>query len=309
MGIDSSGFYSEDQLKIILSPLVSLDLLDSFDGLIWMQSGKQVGNQFQQHQTTVSRNQKKCAQTFGLALNKENGIWTIDGDKRLLILEREVHQAARFQGKAPVRIEANGWIDGLLSSPVLESYITGACKPSGVDRCLSLLDSRIVDAWLCPLPDAPNHHDDLSIHALCKMPMRFMVSPDHPLLKQRSITLDEVQKYPWQRIPRGAYPATEKQLRALHLWPPERRSRQLSEANWKGTNNLSLIVHVGSVLTNNGYTPDLVPLPLELGLETGVALIVKQQHTNQPSVVSLSAALRQRLVDQQTQHPEIQLLV
>ncbi|WP_186491924.1 hypothetical protein [Synechococcus sp. BIOS-U3-1] len=68
-------------------------------------------------------------------------------------------------------------------------------------------------------------------------------------------------------------------------------------------------MHVGSVLTNNGYTPDLVPLPLELGIETGVALIVKQQHTNQPSVVSLSAALRQRLVDQQTQHPEIQLLV
>ena len=295
-------------MKIILSPLVSLDLLDSFDGLIWMQSGKQVGNQFQQHQTTVSRNQKKCAQTFGLALNKENGIWTIDGDKRLLILEREVHQAARFQEKAPLRIEANGWMDGLLCSPAPEGCITGSCKPLGVKRCLSLLHSRIVDVWLCPLPDAPNHHDDLSIHALCKMPMRLMVSPDHPLLKQRSITLDKAQKYPWQRIPRGAYPDTEKQLRALHLWPPERRSRQLSEASQQEMNNLSLSVHVGSVLTNNRCTPGLVPLPLELGLETGVAVITKQQHTNQKAVLTLSAALRQRLVEQQIQHPEIQLL-
>lgn len=295
-------------MKIILTPLVSLDLLDSFDGLIWMQSGKQVGNQFQQHQTTVSRNQKKCAQAFGLALKKENGIWTIDGDKRLLVLEREVHQAARFQGKAPLRIEANGWMDGLLCSPAPEGSITGACKPLGVKRCLSLLHSHIVDAWLCPLPDAPNHHDDLSIHALCKMPMRLMVSPDHPLLKQRSITLDKAQKYPWQRIPRGAYPGTEKQLRALHLWPPERRSRQLSEASQKEMNNLSLSVHVGSVLTNNRCTPGLVPLPLELGLETGIAVITKQQHSNQKAVLTLSAALRQRLVEQQIQHPEIQLL-
>ena len=308
MGIDSSGFHPEDQMRIILNPLVSLDLLDSFDGLIWMQSGKQVGDQFQQHQTTVSRNQKKCAQTFGVDLKKENGIWTIDGDTRLLYLERGVHQAARFQKKAPLRLETNGWTKGFLYSPMPEGCITGSCKPLGVSRCLSLLDARIVDVWLCPLPDAPNEHDALSIHALCKMPMRLMVSPEHPLLEQRSITLNEAKKYPWQRIAPGAYPGTEKQLRALHLWPPERRNRQPTETSLKQTNNLSLSMHVGSVLTGNGNTPGLVALPLELGVETGIALIVKKEHANQKLVLSLRAALRQRLREQQIQHPEIQLI-
>ena len=308
MGIDSSGFHSEDLVKIILIALVSLDLLDSFDGLIWMQSGKQVGDQFQQHQTTVSRNQKKCAQTFGLILKKENGIWTVDGDKRLLHLEREVHQEARFQQKAPLRLETNGWMKGLLCSPMSEGCITGSCKPLGVNRCLSLLDSCIVDAWLCPLPDAPDEDNALGIHALCKMPMRLMVSHDHPLLEQRSITLDEAKKYPWQRIAPGAYPGTEKQLRALHLWPPERRNRKPTETSWKQTSNLSLRVHVGSLLTGYGNTPGLVPLPLELGFSTGIALIVKQEHTNHKLILSLRAELRQCLREQQIQHPEIQLL-
>ena len=308
MGIDSSGFHSEDLVKIILIALVSLDLLDSFDGLIWMQSGKQVGDQFQQHQTTVSRNQKKCAQTFGLILKKENGIWTVNGDTGLLDLEREVHQAARFQQKAPLRLETNGWMNGLLCSPTPEGWITGSCKPLGVNRCLSLLESRIVDAWLCPLPDAPNRHDAFSIHALCKMPMRLMVSPEHPLLEQRSITLNEAKKYPWLRIPLGAYPATEEQLRAQHLWPPERRSRKPTEASLKQMSDQSLSVHVGSVLTIKADTLGSVALPLELGVDTGIALIVKKEHANQRLVLSLREVLRQRLSEQQAQHPEIQLL-
>ena len=38
--------------------MVSLELLSSLDGLLWLQSGAKVGALFQQHQTTVSRNQK-----------------------------------------------------------------------------------------------------------------------------------------------------------------------------------------------------------------------------------------------------------
>ena len=41
--------------------MVSLDLLSALDGLIWLQSGERVANLFMQHQTTESRNQKKCA--------------------------------------------------------------------------------------------------------------------------------------------------------------------------------------------------------------------------------------------------------
>ena len=308
MGIDSSGFHPEDQTIIIPKLLVSLDLLDSFDGLIWLQSGKQVGTQFQQHQTTVSRNQKKCARTFGLALKKEHGSWTVEGNTELLELEREVHQAARLLEKAPLRLEANGWMDGLLCSPSPEGCVTGACKPLGVTRCLNLLHSCIVDAWLCPLPDVPQHETDLSIHALCTLPMSLMVAPSHPLLQQRSVTLEEARRYPWKRIRRGAYPATEKQLRALNLWPPERRNKKIDSATWEAINDWELTVHLGSVLTSNGCTSGMVPLPLALGVETGLALIIKQKHASQKPIQNLIASLRQRLMEQQTQHPEIQLL-
>ena len=49
--------------------MVSLDLLSSFDGMIWLQSGKKVGELFEQHQTTISRNQKNVLRF--LALNSK----------------------------------------------------------------------------------------------------------------------------------------------------------------------------------------------------------------------------------------------
>jgi hypothetical protein len=79
--------------------MVSLDLLSSFDGMIWLQSGRKVGELFEQHQTTISRNQKKCAQVFGIKLQKVRNNWQPQGDSLLLQLERMVHQVARLQGQ------------------------------------------------------------------------------------------------------------------------------------------------------------------------------------------------------------------
>ena len=91
--------------------MVSLDLLSSFDGMIWLQSGKKVGELFDQHQTTISRNQKKCAQVFGIKLQKISSNWQPQGESPLLQLERIVHQVARLQGKSSLRLDANQWLD------------------------------------------------------------------------------------------------------------------------------------------------------------------------------------------------------
>ena len=69
-----------------MNDVVNVDLLSSFDGLIWLQSGSKVGALFQQHQTTVSRNQKKCAQVFGITLSKNKNKWGAHGDLLLLQL-------------------------------------------------------------------------------------------------------------------------------------------------------------------------------------------------------------------------------
>lgn len=288
--------------------MVSLDLLSSLDGLLWLQAGKQVGATFQQHQTTVSRNQRKCAQTFGLTLRKQKGTWALEGSTDLLNLEREVHQAARFIGQAPLRLESNGWMDGLLCTPPPPGWLTGACKPAGRSRCLALLHERIVDAWLCPLPDIPSKDSSLSINPLCSVPMRLMVAPDHPLLNQQDLSLERLRRYPWQRIQPGAYPGTEHLLKAHGLWPPSRRGQNretpLDEEPYGGT----FRVHIGSVLTSQPEQPALVPLPLNLEAVSGVALIVLRDHADRPAIQHLQAKLRQTLQEARNLYPEIQLL-
>ena len=288
--------------------MVSLDLLSSLDGLIWLQSGKEVGVHLHQHQTTISRNLKKCAQAFGLSLKKQNGAWAIDGDTQLLNLEREVHQLARFLEKAPLRLEANGWMDGVLSDPAPEGWLTSTYKPLGVRHCLHLLRACIVDAWLCPLPDAPIQSDLLYIHNLCTVPIRLMVSSDHPLLNSRLITVEETRTYPWRSIDRGAYPETERKLRTIGLWPPARQRKRMEEKCWGGREKSELSVYVGSVLTNDGCSHELVALPLELGASTGVTLVVKRANIHQEAIHSLKNTLRKRLRQQQSNHPEIQIL-
>ena len=288
--------------------MVSLELLSSLDGLLWLQSGKEVGAQLHQHQTTISRNLRKCAEEFGLSLKKHNGTWAIDGDTQLLNLEREVHQSARFLDMAPLRLEANGWMDGGLFHPAPDGWLTGTNKPLGVYRCLHLLRACIVDAWICPLPDAPLKSDLLSSITLCRVPIRLMVSSDHPLLKLRSITLKQTKTYPWRPIPRGAYPGTERTLQKLGIWPPARPRQKVEEQSYKGRKKTEISVHVGSVLTKNLSTQELVALPLELDANTGVALVVKRENIGQEAIRSLRETLLHRLKRHQFDHPEIHIL-
>lgn len=143
--------------------MVSLDLLSSLDGLIWLQSGSKVGKLFQQHQTTVSRNQKKCAQIFGVTLSKFKSKWTISGDSSLLQREREVHQVARLQGKHRLRIEVDGWSDSPLFNPPPSNWDVGASNNCSNVHHLQCLKNRIIDVCLCPLNNLPEKDRDLKI--------------------------------------------------------------------------------------------------------------------------------------------------
>ena len=133
--------------------MVSLDLLSSFDGMIWLQSGKKVGALFDQHQTTISRNQKKCAQVFGIKLQKISSCWQPQEDSLLLQLERKVHQLARLQGKSSLRLDANRWLDGSLFNPPPSQWLVSSAKKFSDPHSLECLQQRIVDVCLCPLND------------------------------------------------------------------------------------------------------------------------------------------------------------
>ena len=133
--------------------MVSLDLLSSYDGMIWLQSGKKVGALFEQHQTTISRNQKKCAQIFGVKLQKKSGYWQPQEDSLLLQLERNVHQIARLQGKESLRLDANRWLDSSLCNPPPSEWLVSSAKKFSDPHSLECLQQRIVDVCLCPLND------------------------------------------------------------------------------------------------------------------------------------------------------------
>ncbi|WP_115070277.1 hypothetical protein [Synechococcus sp. UW179B] len=135
--------------------MVSLDLLSSFDGMIWLQSGKKVGEIFEQHQTTISRNQKKCAQVFGIKLQKIGNNWQPQEDSLLLQLERMVHQTARLQGKSSLRLDANRWLDHSLLNPPPPGWIVSSAKNFSNQHSLECLEQRIVDASLYPSTALP----------------------------------------------------------------------------------------------------------------------------------------------------------
>ena len=287
--------------------MVSLELLSSLDGLIWLQSGKKVGELFHQHQTTVSRNLKKCSQAFGVRFLKQGGAWLVDGDRQLLKLEREVHQCARFQGKAPLRLEANGWNSSVLSSPPPAGWVTGTSQVFGVEHALQLVLDHIVDAWLCPLPDAPTSHAELSVIPLCEVPMQLLVAPDHPLLQQAGLTLEEIKHYPLHWMPATSYPGTKAMVEKLGLWP-RANSKPRAETDLPSLQASERIVHLSCALTQSRAKPTLVPLGLNLDAHTGVALIIRRDYSNNSCISALCSDLRKRLRHLQQSHPDIQLL-
>ncbi len=159
--------------------MVSLDLLSSFDGMIWLQSGKKVGALFDQHQTTISRNQKKCAQVFGIKLQKISNNWQPQGESPLLQLERVVHQVARFQGKSSLRLDANQWLDSAFFNPPPAGWLVSSAKKGTNPHSLECLQQRIVDVCLYPLTDIPDENQCLKRIKLNSKKMGVVILQEH----------------------------------------------------------------------------------------------------------------------------------
>ena len=161
--------------------MVSLELLSSLDGLLWLQSGTKVGTLFQQHQTTVSRNQKKCSRVFDITLFKQNKKWVVNGDQTLLQLERKVHQTARLQGKSRLRIEVNEWIKNSHFNPPPMGWIVGSTDNVDDPYSIQCLKKHIIDACLCPISYIPAESQEFSI-----IPINARIEVGLAVLKQHA---------------------------------------------------------------------------------------------------------------------------
>jgi len=123
------------------------------DGLIWLRTGHQVAAKFNHHQTTVSRNSRKCAKAFGISLERVHSEWQVIGDRRLLNLERRVHQHMRFKSGNSLRLDAQHWSGSLLGPPPPSGWILGNLNFQEYQRPLQLMQERIIDAWITSYPD------------------------------------------------------------------------------------------------------------------------------------------------------------
>jgi len=141
--------------------MVTVDQLCCLDGLIWLQSGHAVGALTLQHQTTVSRNQRKCAKTFGVDVLKRDGLWQIEGDSQLLQLERGVHQAARLKRLQGLRLEAALTPGTSLSREIEDAWIVGTSRMRKPAHFAALLRQRVIEAWLSPGRQSPEDSETI----------------------------------------------------------------------------------------------------------------------------------------------------
>jgi hypothetical protein len=259
------------------------------------------------NQSSVSRKCGQALELFDLELIKQDQEWSLQGDPTLLQLERRVHQLARWQNLAPLRLEATYWSGPLLATPEPEGWMLGMCDIVGVGLPLALMRQRVIDGWIASGPDWPDPDDpELVALPLCRYPVHLVVGPNHPLLNQGPITWDDVAAFPSLALPPGTYPKVEACLKQLGLWNAPVRMGRYRRERWEGQAEADLTIGYATVLSER-VAGSLVRLPLDLPLDSGESLVVRREFGQHPHTLGLAAELHRRLEPFAAAAPEITL--
>jgi hypothetical protein len=286
--------------------MVELHVLEALDALMWLRSGDQVAERFGISPATTSRHRHRCLQVFGLSMERRHGEWQLIGPQELLLLERQVHQMARWKGRRPLRLEATYWSAPLLQSPPLEHWMLGLSNIVGVPRNLALLEQFIVDAWLAGLPDCPGpDHPELVTIPVTRMPVFFVVGEGHPLLKRASLTVEDLAEFPSLALPEKAYPLVEQSLKSMGLWNDGVRMTRYCRDRWEGKAERELVVGYGTALSLAVSGENLQALPLRLPHDSGDALVLRRRFLQHPRLLSLLAALHTRMAPVVQAHGDV----
>ena len=277
-------------------PVVTVELLATLDALLWLRTGERAAGYLQCTQSTVSRHSRRCLEVFGLRMEKRAGEWCLLGDPTLLNLQRGVHQFLRWQQGTGLRLDGQHWCRHLLEPGLPVPWVSGNGNYFEYERPLALLQEGVIDAWLCSAPDLPEH-PDLHTVQLTAMPMRLVVKPGHPLLARPApLHLDDLADYPVLPLPEGAFPRAQAVLESLGLWSCPRRDHRLRQAAWFGQVPVEdlMIAFDTPLRLAAGHSEGWVPLPLDLPLVVGEALVVRRAFAASPHLRTLLEGLRQR---------------
>ena len=288
--------------------VVDLDALAALDALQWLRTGDEVSRRFGISSPTISRQSKKCLELFDVELQRVSGEWDIVGDSTILLLERRVHQTARWMGHRPLRLEATYWSGPLLCTPSPDRWLLGLSNIVGVRRNFQLVRERIVDACVTGLPDVPPYDDkDLVSINLSSMPVFFVCSPDHPLLKEPHLSFEHIARYPTLGLPTGSYPKVEASLKSIGLWNDCVRMSRYQRDAWEGKSEAELTIGYGTALSIEISGGSLVRLPLGLPFLSGESIVVHREFAEHPETTALCDLLMSRLEIFSARYPEIKL--
>ena len=170
--------------------MLSQEELESLDFLQWLGTGALAARQLCCNQATVSRHAVHGQKTLGISLQRQpGGTYGVTGNDRLLRLERQVHQVARFLGRRPLRLHlitgkghlSMGLPPGWCSNPPcpLEYQVDGA----------ALLDGYVLDACIMQRPQVASLDSQrFCVVELLNSPLFLVTNGAHALSQDKGIT-------------------------------------------------------------------------------------------------------------------------
>ena len=273
--------------------MLSLQRLAALDLYLWLEREEAVSERLGCHQSNVSRNLRAAAQFFRLDLSVAGPHPQVIGDVDLLLALRGVHQQARLRGMAPLRLDAT-YSSGpwLLGSPP-PGWVLGCFDLPGIERPLTLLRERVIDAWVGSYqPDLPDAEDpEWWVLDLLREPVQLLAAPDHPLAREQRLSTGDLAPFPSLGLPEGWFPRTEAVLREQGLWNDPVRIQRYDASCWEGRCADGVTLTYGQSLTE-ALLPTTVRLDWDLGLVTGEALVVRRDLVNEAPVQALVEALQ-----------------
>ena len=289
--------------------MVDQDTLCALDAIEWLTTEAESLNKLGITPAKFKRNLKKCLKIFNLELEEIQHEWHTIGDKTILLMERQVHQTARWLGHRRLRYEATYWSKSLFHTSLSSRWLAGLCTISSMPRMFKLTRERIVDVCLTTFSDIPSPDDpDLTSHHLARMPIFFTAKRGHPLVGIADITYKDIATYPTLTIPAGAHPTLEKSLKSIGLWNDATRLNLQQRELWQGKTEEELTIGYATALSMKVCGGDQVRLPLNLPLISLEAIVFHREFAANPELLRLKKLIQEYICKFAIEDPEICLI-
>lgn len=280
--------------------MLQVEELDALDLLLWLGSGSDAAARLGCSQSTISRRTNHCVALFDLRFQRSTTGEPLTNQDDLLTLQRQVHQLHRLRQGSGLRLDASLLAAPLLGQGVARGWLLGHLDGLGWKRPVQLLQERILDAWITAMGQelTAEASADLCCVPLLRCPLQLAAERDHPLLLERGLRLSDVERLPRLAPPQGCYPRTEQLLGPWrrHSPPLPLRSgaQQRLSSRRQQQQRQGPLLHYGTAFSL-GQQRRLRPLPLDLGVQTELTLVMRSDVREQAPMAALIKALQARV--------------